>query len=153
MCHKNIVKKWLLIVSILLLGLFNQPTQVHASGNLILNGGDHRDRHEEGRNGRYTEVVVGNDRYYYDTGVFYRGDPGNYVPVEAPVGAVVYEVPSGYERVDIDGVSYVRYGSVYYRPVGHGYRVERIEKSRELRDNHAQGSDKRDEHRDEHHGE
>ena len=146
MCYKNIVKRGLLILSILLMVLFNQPTQAHASANLNLDGG----RHE--RDGRYTEVVVGSDRYYYDAGVFYRGDPGNYVVVQAPVGAVVYSVPSGYERVDIDGVSYVRYGDVYYRPAGRGYEVVRINRSREQGDNHERGGDKRDEHRDEHHG-
>ena len=143
MYHKNVVKRGLLILSILLMVLFNQPTQAHASGNLILDGGGHRDRHEEGRNGRYTEVVVGSDRYYYDGGVFYRGNPGNYVVVQAPVGAVVYSVPSGYERVEIEGVSYVRYGNVYYRPAGRGYEVVQIDRSRERGDNHRRGGDKR----------
>jgi len=147
MCHKNNVKKGLLILSILLMGVFNQLTQVHASGFLIVDGRDHRDRHEEGRNGRYTEVVVGSDRYYYDAGVFYRGDPGNYVVVQAPVGAIVYSVPPGYERVEIDGVLYLRYGDVYYRPAGRGYEVVRIEKAREHGDNHWRGGDRRDERR------
>ena len=44
MCHKNIVKKGLLILSILLLSLFNQPTQVRASGHLDLHSRHHVDR-------------------------------------------------------------------------------------------------------------
>ena len=147
MCHKNNVKKGVLILSILLVGLLNQPTQVHASGFLIVDGRDHRDRHEEGRDGRYTEVVVGSDRYYYDAGIFYRGDQGHYVVVQAPVGAIVYSAPPSYERVEIDGVLYLRYGDVYYRPAGHGYEVVRIENGREHGDNHWRGGDRRDEHR------
>ena len=52
MCHKDIVKKGQLILSILLMVLFNQPTQAHASGHLDLHSRhhvegprDHRDDH------------------------------------------------------------------------------------------------------------
>jgi hypothetical protein len=140
MCHRNNVKKVLPIFPILLIVLFYQPMQAHASANLSLDGA-HHDRH-----GRYTEVVVGSDRYYYDGGVFYRQNAGNYVVVEAPVGAVVYSVPSGYERVEMNGESYYRYGNVYYRPAGRGYEVVRPERSRDQGDNHGRGGDKRDEH-------
>ena len=47
MCYKNIVKRRLLILSILLLGLFNQLTQANASGHLILHNGHHMDRSRE----------------------------------------------------------------------------------------------------------
>ena len=141
MCHKNDVIKVLPIFSFLLMFLFNHPIQAQASGNLYLDRGHHD------RDSWYSEVVVGCDRYYYDAGVFYRGDPGHYVVTEAPVGAVVYSVPSGYERVDIDGVTYVRYGNVYYRPAGHRYEVVRIDRSREHGDRHEHNGDNRDERR------
>jgi Family of unknown function (DUF6515) len=146
MRYRNDVKKVLLIVSILLMVLFNQPTQAHA---WFFNFGarDDRDRH-----GRYTEVVVGSDRYYYDGGVFYRGSPGNYVVVEAPAGAIITNIPSGYEQVNIDGVVYLRSGNVYYRHRDRGYEVVRIDRSREHGDHHDLGGDRRDDHRDDHHG-
>ncbi len=143
MCHKSNVKKALLIFSILLMVYLDQPTQAHASGVIVLDGG-HRPE-------RYAEVVVGGGRYYYNEGIFYTGDPGHYVVVEAPVGAIVYSVPPSYERVEIDGVLYYRYQDVYYRPAGHGYEVVRMEKSRENGENHWRGGEGRGEHRDGHH--
>ncbi|MBF0505097.1 MAG: hypothetical protein HQL14_08370 [Candidatus Omnitrophica bacterium] len=149
--HRNNIKKGLLILSILLMGLLSQPAQAHAWSFDFLFGND-RNRREEHRDRRYSEVVVGSDRYYYNEGVFYRGDPGHYVVTQAPVGAVVYSVPSGYERIEINGVSYVRYGNVYYRPAGSRYEVVRIEKSHDQGDNHMRDRDNRNEHRVEHHG-
>ena len=134
--HKYNVKQVSMMGAVLLIVLFNQPTQVQASANLSFDGG-HHDRH-----GRYTEVVVGNSRYYYDQGVFYTGDPGHYVVIEAPVGAVVYNVPSNYERVEIDGAHYFRHGNVYYRPSGRGYEVVRVNRSGGHEDRHGRDGDK-----------
>ncbi len=144
MCHKSNVKKALLVFFILSIVYLNQPAQAHASGVLVLDGGH---RHE-----RYAEVVVGGGRYYYNEGIFYTGDPGHYVVVEAPVGAIVYSVPPSYERVEIDGVLYFRYQDVYYRPAGHGYEVVRIERSRDQGHNNSRGGEGRGERRDEHYG-
>jgi Family of unknown function (DUF6515) len=145
MSHISVVKKGLLMASILLTVLFNQPTQARASADLIIDRG-HHDRHEEHR--RYTEVVVGSDRYYYDSGVFYRGNPGSYVVVEAPDGAVIETIPSGYEQVNIDGVIYFRFGNVYYRRHGgRGYEVVHINRSHERRDDHRGDGDRRFDHR------
>ncbi len=137
MDYKRYPRTSLLIVSILFMVLFNQPTQTYASGVLVVRD---RDRHQE----RYTEVIVGTDRYYYDQGIFYTGTPDNYVVVEAPVGVVVYNVPVGYERVVIDGDVYYRYRDVYYRHVHRGYEVVRVEKLHEH--GHGRGHD-RGEHR------
>jgi len=143
MCHKNCVKKALFIFIFLFMGFLNQPPQARASGALIFNGGHH---------GGYTEVVAGSGRYYYNGGVFYTGAPGNYVAVEAPVGAVVYNVPSGYERVNVGGVVYYRYRDVYYKPEHRGYRVARIEKPRDNRDDHGRVDEKRGGSQDQHRG-
>ena len=117
MCPKSNVKKAMLISYVLLAAFLGQPTQqAQASGVLVVDKG----RHD--RPVQYTEVVVGSGRYYYDQGVFYTGEPGRYVATEAPAGAVVYSVPSGYERVEIDGSPYLRYRDVYYRPSGRGSR-------------------------------
>ena len=123
--------KVLLVSLVILTGLVYQPVQARASGVLVVNKGPHE------RQGGYTEVVVSGGRYYYDQGVFYKGAPGHYIVTEAPVGAVVYNVPSGYERVDIEGAHYVRYRDVYYRPSGRGYEVVRINGPRDHRDNNG----------------
>lgn len=128
---------------VLLAAFLDQPMQAYASGSLTVNGGHHR---------RYTEVVVGSGRYYYNQGIFYTGAPGSYVVVEAPEGAVVYSVPYGYERVNIDGVLYYRYRDIYYRPAGRGYQVVRVDRSREHWNNGRRGGERRDERRDEHRG-
>jgi hypothetical protein len=146
MCHKNNVKKVLLISTIVSMGLLYGPMQAQASGVLVVNRGQHESQ------GRYTEVVVGNGRYYYDQGVFYTGNPGHYVVTEAPAGAVVYSLPSGYERVDIDGASYVRYRDVYYRPAGRGYEVVRIDRSRVNGQNQQPGGENRGGYQDVHRG-
>lgn len=122
MYYENHIRPSLLIVSILSMIFFIRPTQTYASGVLMI--GD-RDRHH----GRYAEVILGADRYYYDEGIFYTGTPDHYVVVEAPVGVIVYRVPSGYERVVIDGDVYYTYRDVYYRHVRRGYEVVRVEKS------------------------
>jgi len=142
MCQKNKVKKGLLISTIVSMGLLYLPVQAQASGVLVVNRG------QQERQGRYTEVVVDNGRYYYDQGVFYTGNPGHYVVAEAPAGAVVYSLPSGYERVDIDGASYVRYRDVYYKPAGRGYEVVRIDRSRVNRQDQQRGGEKRSENQD-----
>ena len=98
------------------------PHAAHASGAVIVGEGGHHHHH-----GRYAEIIVSGDRYYYDEGVFYTGAPDNYVVVEAPVGAVIYDLPIGYERIVIDDSIYFRYHDVYYRhrPWGR-YEVVRV---------------------------
>ena len=131
MCYGNNVRKVLLVSLVALTGLVYQPMQAQASGVLVVDRG----RHE--RQGGYTEVVVSGGRYYYDQGVFYTGTPGHYIVTDAPVGAVVYSVPSGYEQVDIDGAHYVRYRDVYYRPSGRGYEVVHIDRPRDHRNDNG----------------
>ena len=79
--------------------------------------------------------------YYYNQGIFYTGTPDHYVVVEAPVGAVVYSVPAGYEQVVVDGNPYYRYRDVYYRHGPRGYEVARVEKSHEHGRDNGQGHD------------
>jgi hypothetical protein len=121
-------KRVLLILPVLSLIFFNQPRQAYA-WFFGIDLGNHHDRH-----GEYSEVVVGGDRYYYNDGIYYRGAPGNYAVVQAPVGAVIYTTPPDFEQVNIDGGIYFRSHDVYYRPEGHGYRV--VERPHEHRDDH-----------------
>lgn len=46
--------------------------------------------------------------YYYQDGVFYILKNGNYYVIEAPIGALVTEIPADYEEVEIDGKTYYR---------------------------------------------
>ncbi len=130
-------KRMLLALPVLSIVYLNQPTQAYAW--FFGFGEEHRDR-DRG----YAQVVVGDGRYYYNDGVFYTGAPGSYVVVEAPVGAVVYDAPPGFQQVVIDGEVYFVDHDVYYRHEGRGYRV--VERP------HRHDHD-RDERRDEHHGE
>jgi hypothetical protein len=114
---KNNIKKVSLVLAVLMVGILSQSTPAYASGSLVVNGGHHERR--------YTEVIVGTDRYYYDDGIYYTGGPGNYIVVDAPIGAVIYNTPVRYERVSIDGAVYFRSNNVYYRHSGRGYEVVR----------------------------
>jgi hypothetical protein len=115
--HKNEDKKVLLVASVILMVLFNLPIQASASGSLVIDRGHHT---------RYTQVIVDSNRYYYDDdGIYYTGGPGNYVVVQAPVGAVIYR-PIQYEQVEIEGIIYYKYHNTYYIPSGRGYQVVNI---------------------------
>lgn len=46
--------------------------------------------------------------YYYQDGVFYILKNGQYYVIEAPIGALVTEIPADYEEVEIDGKTYYR---------------------------------------------
>jgi hypothetical protein len=131
MNYRNNTQNMFLMGFILTMGILNQPTSAHASGSLIVDSGH--------RHGRYTEVVVGSDRYYYDAGLYYTGGPGNYVVVDAPVGAVIYNVPANYERVEVNGERYYRYHNTYYRHNGRGYEVVRVEQAHDHGYDHGYG--------------
>jgi hypothetical protein len=141
-------KMILMIFPVLSVILFNQPTQAYA-WFFNLGWGGHHDR-----DAGYSEVVIGDSRYYYNQGVFYTGGPGAYVVVaQAPVGAVVDAIPAGFEQVEIDGVVYYRYHDVYYRHAGNRFQV--IERPHEHGDEHWRGGgeQREREHGDEHHRE
>ena len=148
MVYQIRVKKILLILTTVLLVFLNRPMQAHASGFLVIGGNRH---HEHA----YRAVVVSGNRYYYDQGVFYTGYPGNYVVVDAPYGAVIYDIPIGYEQVEIEGNNYYRYHNVYYRHNHRGYEVVRVQEHHDQGehrggqgdDRHDHGNDHRDDRR------
>jgi len=131
----------LLIFPVLSIICFYQPTQAYA-WFLDWGWGGHQDSQRG-----YSEVDVGGGRYYYNQGVYYTGAPGNYVVVQAPIGAIVYSAPPDFEQVNIDGVVYYRSRNVYYRPEGRGFRV--VERPHE---HHQMGDgDQRHDQQDDHH--
>lgn len=60
-------------------------------------------------------------RYYTDgDGVYYLKSGSNYIVVDPPVGAIVYELPYGYEEVVINGTKYYRVDDTIYELVYNG---------------------------------
>ena len=64
-----------------------------------------------------------NQRYYYDDGCFYLPSNGGYSVVAAPIGAVVAELPPGYETVLVGNDTYYYFGGVFYVDNGQGYQI------------------------------
>ena len=48
-------------------------------------------------------MEVASTNYYYYGGTFYVLSGNSYVVVEAPIGAVVKELPEGAEEIDVSG--------------------------------------------------
>ena len=71
----------------------------------------------------YTPLIVGGVSFFYWEGMFYQASGGQYVVVNAPVGAVVAGIPTGYETVVVDGIAYYTINGVTYRQVANGYQV------------------------------
>ena len=75
---------------------------------------------------RLTDYVVKdaygkNQRYYTDDdGVYYVKSGSNYIVVDPPVGAIVYELPYGFEEVTINGTKYYQVDDNFYELVYNG---------------------------------
>ena len=54
--------------------------------------------------------------YYYQDGVFYILEDGQYAVVEPPIGAIVTGIPSDYEEVELDGTVYYQVEDTLYKP-------------------------------------
>jgi uncharacterized protein YgiM (DUF1202 family) len=67
--------------------------------------------------------MLANSLYYYNAGSFYRKDPGGYVVIDPPVGAVVPALPADYNFLLVDGVRYYTSAENYYLQVTGGYQV------------------------------
>jgi hypothetical protein len=64
-----------------------------------------------------------NQRYYYDDGCYYMPSNGGYAVVQAPVGAVIGDLPPGYETVLVGNDTFYYFGGVFYIYNGQGYQV------------------------------
>lgn len=75
---------------------------------------------------RLTDYVIRdaygrNQRYYTDDdGVYYLKSNNNYIVVDPPVGAIVYELPYGFEEVTINGTKYYKVDDNFYELVYNG---------------------------------
>lgn len=75
---------------------------------------------------RLTDYVIkdalGRTQRYYtdDDGVYYVKSNNNYIVVDPPVGAIVYELPYGFEVVTINGTKYYQVDDNFYELVYNG---------------------------------
>lgn len=60
-------------------------------------------------------------RYYTDDdGVYYLKSGSNYVVVDPPIGAIVYDLPYGFEEVTLNGTKYYKVDDNFYELVYNG---------------------------------
>ena len=53
--------------------------------------------------------------YYYQDGVFYILKNGQYYVIEAPIGALVTEIPADYDEIELDGRTYYQVEDTLYK--------------------------------------
>ena len=56
-----------------------------------------------------------NQEYYYQDGVFYILQNGQYYVIEAPIGALVTQIPNDYEEIELDGRTYYIVENTLYK--------------------------------------
>ena len=56
-----------------------------------------------------------NQEYYYQDGVFYVLQNGQYYVIEAPIGALVTQIPNDYEEIELDGKTYYLVENTLYK--------------------------------------
>ena len=74
---------------------------------------------------RYVTVAFGNASYFYDgDGIYYQPQSdGDYVVVQAPVGAIVPYLPSGIVTIPVGPTNYYYLDGVFYVQQDSGYAV------------------------------
>jgi hypothetical protein len=73
--------------------------------------------------GSFSVSLGGGRRYHYYDGVYYSRRGPTYVVVPPPSGAVVNVIPSDYQPVVVNGVTYYTNNGVYYQYTRNGYQV------------------------------
>jgi hypothetical protein len=72
-------------------------------------------------------LFVGTEIYYYFNGIFFQKNvlEQQYFIVPPPIGAVVFNIPQGYQMVVLNGISFYESAGVFYKRVLEGYKVVR----------------------------
>ncbi|WP_317236525.1 DUF6515 family protein [Allomuricauda sp. F6463D] len=65
----------------------------------------------------FVTLRMGTRNYYNYQGIFYINIGNEYEVVEPEIGTIVYNLPRGYEKVEIDGYTYYEYANVLYEKV------------------------------------
>ena len=71
----------------------------------------------------YSRLFVNSLEYFFFDGFFYRPYRNGYVVVDAPIGAVIAQLPRFSQLLHWRGQPYYAVGNTYYRRHGHGYVV------------------------------
>jgi hypothetical protein len=71
----------------------------------------------------YSRVLVNSLEYFFFDGFFYRPHANGYVVVDAPIGAVITQLPRFSQLVYWHKLPYYAIGNTYYRPHHKGYVV------------------------------
>ena len=80
----------------------------------------------------YATVNVGGIDYFYYGGTFYVAAPDGYQIVQAPPGAIVYNLPDGCQQIQAgNNITYLMYNNAYFQPIEYNgqnaYEVVEIE--------------------------
>ena len=67
------------------------------------------------RNANEMSYAADNVNYYYNDGVFYILDGNEYVVIEAPIGALVTEIPEDYEEIVVGGETYYKVDNILFK--------------------------------------
>ena len=67
------------------------------------------------RNANDMSYAADNVNYYYNDGVFYILDGNEYVVIEAPIGALVTEIPEDYEEIVVGGETYYKVDNILFK--------------------------------------
>lgn len=92
-----------------------------ASQNAAIAAGNQRVADESfelaSRLGLFQSYANANQQYYYDDGIFFIEENGQYKTIVPPAGALVAELPDDYEEVVIEGERYYKVDDTVYRTV------------------------------------
>ncbi len=68
-------------------------------------------------------LSIAGQSYYYEDGCYYAPSNGGYTVVPPPVGAVVADLPQGYETTMVGNDTFYYFGGAFYIDNGQGFQV------------------------------
>jgi len=71
----------------------------------------------------YARLLVNNQPYYYDDGIYYQQEGDDYQEVYPPVGADIPQVPDGAVEIDAGNLTYYYAGGAFYAEQDGGFVV------------------------------
>jgi hypothetical protein len=73
----------------------------------------------------FITIRAGDETYYYSNGFFYQMQMRiqKYIMVPPPIGAVVFNIPPGYQLMLVNGMTLYEYQGVFYKRVLDGFKV------------------------------
>lgn len=71
----------------------------------------------------YLQCQLGNERYFFRTGMFFQKSDRGYVLVEPPIGAMAEHLPGDSISVSVEGVEYFQSGDMLFKQTRDGFIV------------------------------